>query len=113
MPRIRPLPKLVLSAILLALLCVAAPGSAAAVPEAPAALDAVPATLGATNVFPITTSSFEAIHHLPAVAYNVQRDEFLVVWHTEYGLGGTRDVWGQIVRKNGQLMGSPFVIATA
>lgn len=99
-----------LSALLLGIFCFSALSSAAADSADPIGLDAVSAVLGTTSVFPITTS--EAINHLPAIAYNTKRDEFLVVWHTEYAFGGTRDVWGRFVRSDGELLGDAFTIAS-
>ena len=108
-----PTTTLVVRALVLALLCSAAAGPAAAQPQWPTEAEAVPPPLGSPPPFPNTTSSFEAIHHLPAVAYNTQRHEFLVVWHTEYAVGGgTRDIWGQFVRGDGQLLGEPFLITS-
>jgi hypothetical protein len=111
MPRANSIRKLVLCVFLLVLLWVAAPGSAAQAPRAVAATNPESVVFGATPVFTINHSG--AIDHLPAVAYNPQTDEFLTVWHTAYAVGlGTRDVWGQFVKKSGQLVGSPFIIAS-
>ncbi len=47
--------------------------------------------------------------HLPAVAYNWNRDQYLVVWHNEWP--GNRDIYAQRVSKSGQLVGSWFAIS--
>ncbi len=45
----------------------------------------------------------------PAIVYNTQRNEYLVVWSTD------RDkcdgIWGQLVSANGKLLGSPIAIS--
>ncbi len=45
----------------------------------------------------------------PAIVYNTQRNEYLVVWSTD------RDkcdgIWGQLVSRNGKLLGSPIDIS--
>jgi hypothetical protein len=45
----------------------------------------------------------------PAVAYNAQREEYLVVWHNDWP--GNDDIYGQRVSKDGQLIGPWFAIA--
>lgn len=52
----------------------------------------------------------EAVDTLdPAVAYNSQRQEYLVVWWNDRA--GCDDIYGQRVSKNGALLGSRFSIA--
>jgi hypothetical protein len=45
----------------------------------------------------------------PRIAYNSQRQEYLVVWRND----GSHDdsVWGQLVSKNGTRIGFPLLIA--
>jgi len=99
MQRTSPTITFVVRVLVLALLFGVAAGPAAAEPQSPTEAEAVPAPLASMPPSRSPRARSEAIHHLPAVAYNTERDEFLVVWHTEYAVGGgTRDVWGQFVR---------------
>jgi hypothetical protein len=59
------------------------------------------------SVFPI--SNLNEDQRWPAVAYNSQREEYLVVWHNEWP--GNMDIYGQRVSKNGTLMGNWFAIS--
>lgn len=47
----------------------------------------------------------------PAVAYNGQRQEYLVVWQNEWA--ANKDVYGQRVTRDGQLVGPWFAISPA
>lgn len=46
-----------------------------------------------------------------SIAYNSQRQEYLVVWWRRYDLTNDFDVWGQRVSSNGALVGAPILIA--
>lgn len=59
----------------------------------------------------ILISTVDNEKYLPAVAYNSNRNEYLVVWHTKW-LIGTRDIRAQRVSATGQLLGSELVIFT-
>jgi hypothetical protein len=50
----------------------------------------------------IVVSAIDNVQHLPAAAYNWKHDEYLVVWHNEWGGGGT-DIYAQRVTSGGQL----------
>lgn len=84
-------------------------GPAVAAPLAPSAPATTSGWMKALAPFPIAVT---ATNHLPAIAYNPTDDEYLVVWHTSYPLGGTRDVWGQRVARSGALIGQNFLIST-
>jgi hypothetical protein len=58
----------------------------------------------------ITVNSVDNGKHLPAVAYNANRREFLVVWHTTWAVG-TRDIRAQRVSLTGKLLGSEITVA--
>ncbi len=45
----------------------------------------------------------------PAVAYNSQQEQYLVVWHNEWG--GNKDIYGQRVSREGALIGPWFLIS--
>jgi len=57
--------------------------------------------------FPISNLGEDQID--PAVAYNTQRQEYLVVWRNDWP--GNDDIYGQRVSKNEQLVGPWFAIA--
>ncbi|MFQ5593201.1 MAG: hypothetical protein ACE5HA_03545 [Anaerolineae bacterium] len=57
--------------------------------------------------FPISNLSEDQVK--PAVAYNSQREEYLVVWRNDWP--GNDDIYGQRVSKAGQLVGPWFAIA--
>jgi hypothetical protein len=59
------------------------------------------------GIFAINTANYDQMH--PAVAYNSQRGEYLVVWHNEWP--GNKDIYGQRVSKDGTLVGNWFAIA--
>jgi len=50
----------------------------------------------------IVVSALDNKQHLPAVAYNWKHDEYLVVWHNEWG-GGGRDIYAQRITSRGEL----------
>jgi len=52
----------------------------------------------------------DAPRRLPAVAYNWNRRQYLVVWHNQWP--GNRDIYAQRVSDTGQLAGSWFCITT-
>lgn len=72
---------------------------------------AIPAAINAGSpiggIFAINTANYDQVH--PAVAYNSQREEYLVVWHNEWP--GNKDIYGQRVSKNGALVGNWFAIS--
>jgi len=57
----------------------------------------------------VTVSFFDSEKFLPAVAYNSDRGEFLVVWHNSWGL--LRDIWGARLDRFGKVI-ETFPIAT-
>jgi hypothetical protein len=57
----------------------------------------------------ILISGLDNVKHLPSVAYNSKRNEYLVVWHTEWTIG-TRDIRAQRVSPAGKLLGSEFTV---
>lgn len=57
--------------------------------------------------FPISNLSEDQVY--PAVAYNSQREEYLVVWYNDRP--GNDDIYGQRVSKNGTLVGPWFAIS--
>lgn len=68
------------------------------------------AALGAEAVGrEVTVSQLDNEKYLPAVAYNVVRQEFLVVWHNSWG--GLRDISGARLDRFGKVLSS-FNIAT-
>jgi hypothetical protein len=56
--------------------------------------------------FPIAQDSLEEVH--PAIAYNTQRGEYLVVWHNERAV--YPDIQAQRLNMNGAPIGGPFYI---
>jgi hypothetical protein len=50
----------------------------------------------------IVISALNNKQHLPAVAYNSKDKEYLVLWHNEWGGGGT-DIYAQRVTEAGEL----------
>ena len=68
------------------------------------------ASLGAEAVGrEVTVSALDNEKFLPAVAYNGDREEFLVVWHNRWG--SSRDVYGARLDRFGKVLDS-FVLAT-
>lgn len=57
----------------------------------------------------VTVSAIDNEQHLPSVAYNWQRDEYLVVWHNQFFNG--RDVYGRRVDRFGRVL-NEFVISS-
>jgi hypothetical protein len=55
------------------------------------------------------STPLDAHRHLPAVAHNWPRSQYLVVWHNEWP--GNRDIYGQRVSESGQLVGPWFAIS--
>jgi hypothetical protein len=47
--------------------------------------------------------------NLPAVAFNLHRNEYLIVWHSTWDIG-SRDIRGQRVNAHGQSIGEPFTV---
>jgi len=56
------------------------------------------------------TQTTDADRYLPSVAYNSQRKQYLVVWHNQWS--GSRDIYGQRLKGNGQLVGPWFSISS-
>ena len=52
----------------------------------------------------------DADRYLPAVAYNSQHRQYLVVWHNQWS--PSRDIYGQRLSSDGQLLGSWFSISS-
>jgi hypothetical protein len=50
----------------------------------------------------IVVSALDNKQYLPAAAYNAKHDEYLVVWHNDWG-GGYRDIYAQRVTARGEL----------
>lgn len=59
------------------------------------------------GTFTVTVESLEEVY--PAVAYNPDREEYLVVWYNDRG--GNDDIRAQRVSKDGALVGGPFYVA--
>ena len=59
----------------------------------------------------IVVSSLDNEQYFPAVAYNSNHDEYLVVWHNKWS-GGNRDVYAQRISSKGELL-SWFSVTTA
>ncbi len=57
-------------------------------------------------------SSADQAHTRPDLAYNHLREEYLVAWEYEYGVGDT-DVLGSLVSWSGSSVGTPFPISSA
>ncbi len=57
--------------------------------------------------FPIAEDTLNEVH--PAIAYNTQRGEYLVVWHNERAV--YPDIQAQRLDMNGAPIGGPFYIA--
>lgn len=57
-----------------------------------------------------TTTPFDGDRHLPAVAYSTIHNQFLVVWHNNWG--DSRDIYGQRVDASGKKIGSWFYISS-
>ena len=57
----------------------------------------------------ITISQLDNDQYMPHVAYNSQRDQYLVVWHNTWG--GSRDIYGRRLDGEGNLLTS-FTIST-
>lgn len=57
----------------------------------------------------IPIAEIDNVQHLPAVAYNWRRNEYLVVWHNQWG-GGGRDIYAQRLDGHGDLIGSGFAV---
>lgn len=91
---------------------VVALGLACAVAATPAAAqdpvgrtELAPAAISAPALEPgaeIVVSALDNVKRLPAAAYNPKHDEYLVVWHNQWG-GGYRDIYAQRVTAAGQL----------
>jgi hypothetical protein len=60
----------------------------------------------------IIISAIDNEKYLPSVAFNSTHDEYLVVWHTTWagGMICCRDIRGQRVSAQGQLLGNEFII---
>ncbi|HEX9934916.1 MAG TPA: hypothetical protein VGB38_06930, partial [bacterium] len=69
------------------------------------ALEAGP-VIGGNATFPIRETQDKETN--PSVAYNFQRDEFLVVWAVMQA--DVRDIYGRIVKGNGDFVGNAFPI---
>jgi hypothetical protein len=110
----KPSSVLSLVAILGALLVIAAiPNSGLAQPGIEGGVQAgtagVNATSGGTIGYNFTISGDSALEEVsPSVAYNSDRQEYLVVWHNDRL--GNDDIRAQRVSKNGALAGSAFYI---
>ncbi len=50
----------------------------------------------------ITVSELDNGQYMPHIAYNSQRDQYLVVWHNSWG--GSRDIYGQRLDGEGNLL---------
>jgi len=59
----------------------------------------------------IIVSALDNEQYFPAVAYNSNHDEYLVVWHNKWA-GGSRDVYAQRISSKGELL-SWFSVTTA
>jgi hypothetical protein len=59
------------------------------------------------NVFTVTTENLREVN--PAVAYNPDREEYLVVWYNDRS--GNDDIRAQRISKNGELVGGAFYVA--
>jgi hypothetical protein len=97
----------------LALLLVAVSG-AWAPPEPPVtprtpALESVAAS-NLSGEIVISNPSLSSEEHLPAIAYDSEHNEYLVVWENDWG-GGYHDVYAQRVSGSGQLL-SWFALTT-
>lgn len=57
----------------------------------------------------VVVAEMSAETFLPAAAYNSSRDEFLVVWHCNWG--GYRDIWASRLDRFGKVLGA-FIVAT-
>jgi hypothetical protein len=77
-------------------LAVGVPGAAMVAADGPLGID-----------FRISNQSVDAVS--PAVAYNPQRQEYLVVWYNDRA--GNDDIQAQRLRANGSLVGGDFFIA--
>ena len=86
-------------------------------PDPPDEAALVPQGLGAASAasgdrigynFAITVVSNDQVQ--AAVAYNSQREEYLVVWQNEWNAGANQNIAGQRVSKTGALVGNPFNI---
>jgi hypothetical protein len=83
------------------------PDEAALIPQG---LSAASAAAGGTigYSFAIAVGSNDQVQ--AAVAYNSQREEYLVVWQNEWNAGANKNIAGQRVSKTGALVGNPFNI---
>lgn len=67
-------------------------------------------TDGALQGQPLTISAPLDDQKLPAIAYNTQDGEYLVVWHDNRS--GNADIWGQRLDLDGSLLGENFAITS-
>jgi hypothetical protein len=86
---------------------IAAAGTPAAAKDTAASTDQEQSALLGNQ---IVVSDFPNTEYAPAAAYNVQHDEYLVVWHNTW-TGPVREVWASRVSGQGQIIDS-FKIAT-
>jgi hypothetical protein len=59
-----------------------------------------------------TISALSSDETVPAIAYNSNHDEYLVVWENEWGVGGHHDIYAQRVSASGELL-SWFAVASS
>jgi hypothetical protein len=101
-------PVLVLLTVLLATLLLV-PVSGAGPGEPDPALAPTTSLLGPEVQISTPSTPLDANRHLPAVTYNWNRDQYLVVWHNQWP--GNRDIYGQRVSRSGQRVGPWFAIS--